>query len=112
MTYELAKKLKESGFPQKNGEAYLMNDKYEIVSEMGLYNPSLEELIEACGSKLNLFECEGYWAVIKTKESILQKNTEGNPYIVIETIERATGKDSLEAVAKLWIKLRKISNYN
>ena len=58
MNYELAKELKDAGFPQSgqfgfsrkrdgspvyNGPAYLINDEDWVVA------PTLEELIEACG---------------------------------------------------------------
>jgi len=59
MTYELAKKLKDAGFPQIWGEGYfkdlqgrLTKKGYEeIKGHYVVYFPTLSELIEACGKR-------------------------------------------------------------
>ena len=50
MNYELAKKLKDAGFPQdvKKGEM-LTGEECERCGNHVYYSPSLSELIEACG---------------------------------------------------------------
>ena len=57
MDYELAKQLKDAGFPQRgfgmwwDGRVFTTKD---IYSE--LYQPTLSELIEACGDELNIMQ--------------------------------------------------------
>jgi hypothetical protein len=90
MDHELAIKLKEAGFPQnevrfKGTEA--------IRDMLGPYEPTLEELIEACkGLYLTLEKDEyGYWTA---------KSNDGEEYIGY-----STGSNPSEAVAKLWLAL-------
>jgi hypothetical protein len=55
MNYELARELKEAGFPQKGGH-YICADGSEYpypYDEAAAYIPNLEELIEACGERFN-----------------------------------------------------------
>ena len=94
MNYELAKKLKDAGFPQKRH--------YDIVDFLseplpdGTYDkndfvaiPTLEELIEACGNAFTrLFHVEKRWGA-------------GNKVFFM------TGDTSSEAVANLWLELNK-----
>lgn len=47
MTYELAKSLKDAGFPQKCDHDAMMETMAKIESVV--HYPTLEELIEACG---------------------------------------------------------------
>lgn len=65
MNYELAKELKEAGFPQpcldKDGLAHgdwvYPSDPYRYGNEdKGIYRPTLEELIEACGEEFDCLE--------------------------------------------------------
>lgn len=55
ISFELAKKLKDEGFPQNETfHFYLMEDgNYTKDSKEGVFVPSLSELIEACGGKQN-----------------------------------------------------------
>lgn len=53
MEYELAKRLKDAGFPQKE-RSIIVGNEDSFVADMGhldqyFYIPTLEELIEACG---------------------------------------------------------------
>lgn len=109
ITYELAKQLKDVGFPQdyKNGEMLddgLDNDGYgpEIA-----YAPTLEELIEACGNPFMLVwyegkkedrkdyktDYKGVWQAFDDTDSVCDNTAEGDTHS--------------EAVAKLWLKLNK-----
>lgn len=76
MNYELAKKLKDVGFRVPVGAS-------------SLWQPSLSELIEACGEKFsNLRNDEGRWIATASGVSYGQ-----------------TGSTPEEAVANLWLAL-------
>jgi len=114
MNYELAKELKEAGFPQKHGRYLEYWDEGGGVWNCGdepvstyrleelIYNPTLEELIEACGDDFDELKAphhrqqEGYpefdewWAEATIKTGICTK-----------------GKTRKEAVARLWLALNK-----
>ena len=55
MTYELAKKLKDVGFPQKEEYIYISHGKgFKTVKkdlDSLVSNPNLSQLIEACGDR-------------------------------------------------------------
>lgn len=112
MTYELAKKLKNAGFPQKgeykygwrgdaggdfiihrNDEAIIKDNvsSFSEVDEM-LACPTLSELIEACG--------EGLWSLAR-HANIWQTNFKDG--MAGET----AGSTPEEAVANLWLYLNK-----
>lgn len=86
MNYELAKQLKEEGFPF---------DKDVIEWEPG-YIPTLSELIEACGDGFH-----GLWVIQDEWEAFSELD---NGYIVGKNGE---GKTPEEAVAKLWLALNR-----
>lgn len=95
--YELAKKLKDAGFPQKmrvgeNGLETEPNDG-RISNEGGdwIYLPSLSELIEACG--------DGYFT-LQSGQGLWQAGKTLNP-------EWSEGQTPEEAVARLWLALNK-----
>lgn len=88
MNYELAKKLKEAGFPKQLTKGlYFPND---------VYLPTLSELIEACG--------EGFHNLEKFKIKWMANGCkypdENNTYLV-------EGSTPEEAVANLWLVLNK-----
>lgn len=112
ITYELAKKLKDAGFPQE-----ILNE----VSIRGLdartrsyhrnqdiYYPTLEELIEACGE-------EGFEFLSVLKKA--SKNPScGSPSVwqaagpsdgMGENRQEGFGDSPSEAVANLWLALNK-----
>lgn len=101
MTYELAKKLKEAGFPQygKNRE---VDGGLAMTNESGTlegcYIPTLSELIEACG--------EDFWALYKvgTRETPDWKWEAGSFGVPLNEIV-GKGQTPEEAVANLWLKL-------
>ena len=93
MDNELAKELKEAGFPQaihynSGGVAdYLetgANGKTQIVSV-----PTLEELIETCGTDFHWVGRVSY-----------------APFLARGQIMQATGHTPIEAVARLWLALQ------
>jgi hypothetical protein len=91
MTYELAKELKEEGFPQ--GDNY--NPVHRIF-EGDVYDPTLSELIEACG--------ESFANLRRWPDQTFSAFTFPNK---IGVSEPYTGSTPEEAVARLWLALRK-----
>ena len=95
MTYELAKQLKDAGFPQKEK---LTGD---IIALNGIEYPdfpTLSELIDECGdgfSQLHKWD-DGDWAAFS--ESNWGNAPDGKECI---------GETPTEAVAKLWLELNK-----
>jgi hypothetical protein len=93
MTYELANKLKDNGYPQGNdtyvdvdGTQWIYTNVLTTIDKA--YAPSLSELIEACGSDFNILQRSGdRWLAA------------GDPLVYDSTPE--------EAVAKLWLALHK-----
>lgn len=100
MNYELAKKLKDAGFPQqwKKGDTA----RHHVNSDEVAYVPTLEELIAACGvafselSKMNhTREPQRWYAVSFPCEEC-----------VIEEIKDGFGTTPSEAAANLWLALQ------
>lgn len=113
MNYELAKELKEAGFHQGpisgdhhgNG-TWFDSDGHEMAHESGdndVYSPALHELIEACGEHFYEFlkspDTTKHWSCIAWKDAV----NDGTEKIVIH------GSTPTEAVAKLWLALKKKS---
>lgn len=116
MNYELAKELKEAGFPQKKLE---ISGVYAGICKHGLYGyskgrescdcgeeetvhtPSLEELTESCKSNGGYFSFEITWIRANTPRQWKAKmfSHADNP--------EANGTTQLEAVARLWLALNK-----
>jgi len=97
MNYELAKKLKDAGFPQSGDGNYLIGnietDEGGIITTNSVYIPTLEELIEACGDRfISLHKYYHQWVCNEGME-VHQFDSQGS------TPE--------EAVAKLWLELHK-----
>ena len=93
MNYELAKQLKDAGFPQRSIEN--CNDPYECCIHVGDEDiatcPTLSELIEACGKGFSeLHRFSDFWKAWGYKNGLLE---------IIE------GQTPEEAVAKLWLEL-------
>ena len=99
MEYELAKQLKDTGFPQKSpretwctecNETALYARCYKHKKEYIVF-PTLSELIEACGDDFfRLIRAdEGIWAASDTHHYRYESSTPE------------------EAVAKLWLELNK-----
>lgn len=105
MTYELAKQLKDAGFPEPervviNQNNSKLSSKLEPLGEYKpfIHQPTLSELIEACGDKFD--------SLYRYVES------EGERYVWGAHKVGATGADDIieektpeAAVAKLWLAL-------
>jgi len=124
MNYELAKQLKEAGFPQiGEGNMWLLDDpklfedeRNQTVSvitrdfyvhstairknEFGVdvYIPTLEELIEACGDRFHMVE--------KLIDYDNNSSIEWQAWNY-GSFNNGIGKTPSEAVAKLWLELNK-----
>jgi len=126
ITYELAKKLKENGFPQEGYFWYVKwieGDKTGITLESKIdlnwteaeysynkyerlcINPTLSELIEACADKVVLHSpgsydvSEEYWMSSETEWTAFKQG-------ISETV-KAFGSTPEESVAKLWLAINK-----
>lgn len=92
MNYELAKQLKDAGFPQRQRKGTFP---WKLTKKEDCYVPTLSELIEACGDDLE--------EIKQMKESDLVSykwEAYTNGYYVV-------GSTPEEAVANLWIALNK-----
>lgn len=101
MNYELAKRLKDAGFPQAADDEgtlhkgqYLFPDHFSLSSSRKTFNvavayaPTLSELIEACGDQLTtLGKVGGLWCAYS------------------EPALAWSGQTAKEAVANLWLAL-------
>lgn len=92
MTYELAKKLKDAGFP--NSEKWRDTGTYIILDEDDSYPPTFSELIEACG--------DGFYQLHKQGERFYA--SDGKSKIGYSELLKGTPE---EAVANLWLELNK-----
>lgn len=117
MNYELAKKLKEAGFPQGHyqmifnevkehperetifAEAYGVKSLDEIA-----YQPNLSELIEACGGiEHQTIRIQSYWT---ENDLMWQADDSGNFYVKPDQIA-GIGSTPEIAVANLYLELNK-----
>lgn len=103
MNYELAKKLKEAGFAQKQPtmvESFeIKGGTLNIVGEP-VYTPTLSELIEACGDE---FHQVNHWQLSDNRDWVAKGRSEK-----LNSGITGNGKTPEEAVANLWIKLNEI----
>ncbi len=96
MNYELAKQLKDAGFPQV--QTHPSGQDYRDCT-----NPTLSELIEACGNvTIMIWGCKlhGYYAAIQPCNQSLHEWAS-----IIEG--KGSGPDPDVAVARLWLALNK-----
>lgn len=105
ISYELAKQLKDAVFPQTYGEygRYIRLDGsidgIQENSDNSCYIPTLAELIEACGNKIDsLNRVVAGWKVGGSVET----HDSEHPWIR----EEAVGATLEEAVARLWLALQ------
>lgn len=92
MNYELAKKLKDAGFPQHDGDIDPhYHDTHQEGCTIGACSPTLSELIEACG--------EAFRELIKNSGESDSWMATGGPYVHVY------GSSPEYAVAKLWLTL-------
>lgn len=113
MKYELAKELKEAGFPYtrrntisnqiRNGEWELANHLQRVDTTW--VEPTLSELIEACGIEFNILQnASDDFGKSAWLANYGRDETEYGKRITNIT---ETGSTPEEAVAKLWIALNK-----
>lgn len=97
MDYDLAKRLKDAGFPFKEHDDDFLN---ELNGGLG-YSATLEELIEACGDDLDDIQRGADLPTERDKWYACrrQKNLLGKDIMALD------GKSPIEAVANLWIAL-------
>ena len=97
MNYELAKKLKDAGFPFRAVQGCSGPDCSGIVVHFGetniYYPPTLSELIKACGNKFRGIEI-GDWTPVRW-------------HAKTKSDEISQGITPEEAVAHLWLELNK-----
>jgi hypothetical protein len=110
MTYELAKQLKDAGFPQ-NISSHAEGSWTDDLSTMDetVYFPTLSELIEACGEDFNDLLRVGGVDMATKKKTVPPKGLEWRAtafrYGLGTNYEN--GATHEEAVANLWIFLHK-----
>jgi len=93
MNYELAKQLKDAGFPLNMSDHLECDYNHtEFIDRVWYHIPTLSELIEACG--------EGFWSLTK---HINFWQTNWRDGIGGDT----AGKTPEEAVANLWLAINK-----
>ncbi len=123
MNYELAKELKDAGFPQMEHGDYSVFMDWNLYStipylqiaiykdkglEMGLdrvYLPTLSELIEACGKDVLLCELNGKWNAVR--HAGVSQAIDFLGLKVFLTMLGGNGDTPEEAVARLWLAINK-----
>src|SRR5688572_13461507 len=102
MTYELAKQLKDAGFPFRYAQSPFEVANIQFDDGSIAYYPTLSELIEAYGEdfdhlsqKIGYPEGGKWWAITHSKF-----DDNGNNY-------EACGSTPEEAVCRLWLELNK-----
>lgn len=102
MNYELAKELKDAGFPQEEGAGEVIDDEglpaKPGVYEGRLYVPILSELIEACGESFRRLEVT---LLPSVKWHCVGVDIPGS----LDVFSEVHGTTPEEAVAHLWIAL-------
>lgn len=98
MKYELAKQLKDAEFPQNPIGSFIVNTD---VSTEPLSEPTLSELIEACGGRVGIFVFDdgtaNAWKQVYNRYDLSSSEEDIQTY----------GSTSEEAVANLWLALNK-----
>ena len=95
--YELAKKLKNAGFPVKEFEDHSIN----MVTGRTFDTPTLSELIEACDGRFNLNHFPDHIYPNEQWEATLYRYGNSNEGKII-----VHGITPEEAVAHLWLALQ------
>lgn len=112
MNYELAKQLKDAGFPQDGEGENIFNETWDEPNtekyheRPSAYLPSLSELIEVCGvsfeslTKTSFSACQDNSLVLSVEEPNVA-------YLATSIAEevKGWGLTPEEAVAKLWLEL-------
>lgn len=102
MNYDLAKELKDAGFPQNGNNIDMQGELCGFLDEKGelCYVPTLSELIEACGER---FKQITYW-----KWADFDKRWTADMWpLDSEQVPQPKAATPEEAVAHLWLALNK-----
>lgn len=99
MKYELAKRLKDAGFPQDYSEG-ILNGNFAFKKDKMAYAPTLKELIMACGEKYNGYEFVLTYSIDGWFCNYFDDNFDG-----MSELKNGKGKTPEEAVANLWLAL-------
>ena len=106
MDYNLAKELKDAGFPQTRDDgalkgSYLFPENVSLadkkIHEKAVFAPTLEELIVACGKPFMALcrnDDDSGWTAFKNGDTIMDKHL-------------CVAEAPTEAVARLWLALQK-----
>src|SRR5688572_20449034 len=106
LSYELAKELKDAGFPQKGSGEYLAEPRKHGGPQTNAYAPTLEELIEKCTLREGNF----------LKNLVFYPSAPNGPewgaftqfYIEKDGVGVCgKGTTPTEAVARLWLAIQK-----
>lgn len=110
MNYDLAKRLRDAGFPQTPGDMYVGDEiwdegtqsEYETPHTLSrsawVKCPTLSELIEACGNCINVIE------TYPINKWIAREGRESDDEIP-DGFKTGIGSTPEEAVANLWLAL-------
>ncbi len=103
MNYELAKKLKDAGFPLKEDTCFSPECTCNTSFDGRYVTPTLEELIEACGDSFDFIKRGGTDALsnLLLKEGISTQWVAGPK----DLRKIQFGSTPEEAVANLWLAL-------
>jgi len=108
ITYELAKKLKDAGFNSKEVKKYSykdgkFHDDYDVPDGLLLPDPTLSELIEACGDKFENLKRDGNSGEYAWRTNYIYDS--GQEYDDYACTSEANGSSPEEAVANLYLSL-------
>jgi hypothetical protein len=99
MDYKLVKQLRDAGYPQPQRDMNEPQAKGSYI--MDVYDPTLAELIEACGEYVILFNCDGSWyAAIWGGHYFDDYRIDG------DLDHSCEGETPEQAVALLWLELQ------
>ena len=104
MNYELAKQLKDAGFPFRTSLFASINDNTPLDFNGTPYNvPTLSELIEACGKYVLVGEIDKEWIAFYSEDGF--KSPVGLDAIDTFLVRSEHGTTPEEAVANLYLAL-------
>jgi hypothetical protein len=100
--YQLAKELKDEGFPQPDDPVRSPGGSYpdHEDDEQSVYIPTLEELIEACGKQFDYLDAPAVWHDNTT-------DPEAQWAAISHQGSCGIGPTPAEAVARLWLALNR-----
>lgn len=118
--YELARRLKDAGFPQRTHYDSLTDEITDFVFQKGRpSNPTLSELIDECGNNLSIIsndKSDGDWC---GSPDATEEHSEGQTWHARSRIFYKPERESLtssgftpeEAVANLWLAIKGVDKF-